>query len=276
MVPACRCAGGPPQQTRSEKPRSGCRQGEVGEIRDLEGTVEVGGSMRGFVIDVPAGSASTPLPVVLSFHGIGGSAGMLREVTGMGEKAHDRGFVAVHPQGEIVWLRGRVGPGWHISAGWNRDVLFTRSLIDHLEASYCIDHSRIFAVGFSNGAHLAHVLACTVAEIDGAGAVGGGLREMASSCGPVRPVPVAIIHGSGDSVVDVEEGRAARDFWAERNGCTRSSPAGDLCTLHGGGSADVLYCEVEGLDHVWPLASQGDPLDATTTLLDFLLGWTAG
>jgi polyhydroxybutyrate depolymerase len=253
----------------------GCRPGQREEARSLERSIVAGGRERRYLVDVPAGDASARLPVVLSFHGIGGSPGDLREVTGVGVEAHARGFLAVHPAGGTVWLRGRMGPGWQIRPEDNRDVALVEAILDQMEALYCIDRTRVFAMGFSNGAHLAHVLACKLPRrIAAIGAVGGGLREMAGACGPAHPVPVVIVHGGADSIVGVEEGRDAAAFWVERNSCSTRTEEDDGCVRHAGcaGGAEVLYCEVPGLGHAWPLAATGDPVDATARILDFFLG----
>lgn len=277
VASGCRC-GSKPVPAPAPAPtavQSGCRDGTVGEVLDVVRTVEVDGTEREYILDVPAGDADRRLPVVFLFHGIGGTPGPLRDITRMGEEAHARGFVAVHPKGKSVWLKGRVGPGWQIQAEDNRDVRLVEAVIDQLDSLYCIDRQRVFASGFSNGAHLAHVLACQLPErIAAIGAVGGGLREMAKGCGPVEPVPAVIVHGDADSIVGIEEGRAAHAFWVERNGCTGEQEKGELCVQHTGCASDpgVLYCEIPGYGHSWPLKEMGDPLDATTLVLDFFLG----
>ncbi|MBW2262424.1 MAG: hypothetical protein JRG91_10665 [Deltaproteobacteria bacterium] len=274
LASGCKCSG---KQTppRAPEPASGCRDGSQEEVVGLERTVDVDGDGRRYILDVPAGSASEPRPVLLSFHGIGGTPGPLREVTELGDKGRGRGFIVVHPKGEMVWLKGRAGPGWEIKAEGNQDVALVAALIDQLDSLYCIDRKRVFAAGFSNGAHLAHVLGCQMPDaIAAIGAVGGGLNEMSSKCGPVKPVPAAIFHGDADSIVGVEEGREAHAFWTKRNGCTGEVKVEKLCTLHTGceKAPGVLYCELPSFGHAWPGGFPGDPIDATDLLLDFFSG----
>jgi polyhydroxybutyrate depolymerase len=271
----CRCGGGQTAAPERAAPKSGCRDGTVERVGGLVRTVSVDGKEREYILDVPGGSASAPLPVVFMFHGIGGSPGPLREATGMGEEAHERGFIGIHPVGLSVWLKGRVGPGWQIQAEENRDVRLVEEIIDQVDSLYCVDRDRVFAAGFSNGAHLAHVLACGIpGRIAAIGAVGGGLREMKEGCGPSHAVPAVIVHGDADSIVGVEEGRQAHVFWVERNGCREEEAAGELCTLHTGCDSEkgVLFCELPSFGHAWPMLEMGDPVDATTLLLDFFLG----
>lgn len=269
----CRC-GGRQAAAPEEVRKSGCREGTVERVSGLVRTVSVDGKEREYILDVPGGSASEPLPVVFSFHGIGGSPGTLREATGLGEEAHERGFIGIHPAGLQVWLRGRVGPGWEIQGEDNRDVRLVEEIIDQVDSLYCVDRDRVFASGFSNGAHLAHVLACRIpGRIAAIGAVGGGLREMQEGCGPSHAVPAVIVHGDADSIVGVEEGREAHAFWVERNGCKEEEEEG-LCTHHTGceSGKGVLYCELPSFGHAWPMREMGDPVDATELVLDFFLG----
>ncbi len=274
IASGCKCSGKPvPPQAPAKA--FGCRDGAQEKVAGLERTVDVDGDSRSYILDVPAGSASEPRPVLLSFHGIGGTPGPLREVTELGDKGRDRGFIVVHPKGEMVWLKGRAGPGWEIKAEGNQDVALVSAIVDQLDGLYCIDRKRVYAAGFSNGAHLVHVLGCRLPDaIAAIGAVGGGLNEMSEKCGPAKPVPAAIFHGDADSIVGVDEGREAHAFWKERNGCTGEEKVESICTLHTGCTKEpgVLYCELPGFGHTWPGGFPGDPIDATDILLDFFSG----
>jgi poly(3-hydroxybutyrate) depolymerase len=232
----------------------------------------VDGEPRSFVLDVPRREGSEKLPLLLSFHGIGGDPSSLSEVTGIGDRAHMRRFLAVHPRGENVRLGLRFGPGWSIDPSPNRDVELVEAIIESLGSEYCIDGDRVYAAGFSNGAHLAHVLACMLpSRIAAFAAVGGGLNRMAERCGDGGPVPAAIIHGREDKVVGISDGIAAQEFWQKRNSATAMDSAGKTCVKWAdlAGRTPVLYCNVQGVGHWWPLVDRGDPLDATTVILDF-------
>lgn len=266
---ACRC--GPPGRRVSAPSQSGGCEEATQEVRGGWSSVAAHGRERRFILDVPAAPPGERLPVVIAFHGIGGDPGSFRDFTGLGERAHERGFIAVHPEGETVRLGVRVGPGWSIASEDNRDVAFTRAVIDRLESTRCVDSSRVYAAGFSNGAHFTHVLGCRMPErVAGIAAVGGALENMAGGCGAGPALPVIVIHGGADPVVGVEQGRAAVDLWKEKNGCegvTRKGP----CDHHEECVAPVVYCELGDLAHVWPGAARGDALDATDAVLDFFL-----
>ncbi len=75
----------------------------------------------------------------------------------------------------------------------NYDVKFLTQLLDHLEAELCIDTSRVFSVGMSNGAQLSSLLACRLPNrIAGIAPIAG--VEFNEPCHG-RPVPVIAFHG---------------------------------------------------------------------------------
>ncbi len=266
-----------------------CASSGAGEVPDGEGCradtiaasgvwaeVDVDGMTREFILDVPAAPAGRKLPVVLAFHGIGGDPETLREYTGIGAEAVARGYIAVLPRGEIVRLGARVGPGWSIASKGNREVRLVEALLRWLDGNYCVDGDRIHVAGFSNGAHLAHVLACRMPErIAAIGAVGGALREMAEGCGSSVPVAAIVIHGGADPVVGVEEGRSASEHWKRMAGCGEGAQMHGVCAGYDACRVPVTYCELPGLGHSWPRGDMGDALDASSALLDFF-GVTGG
>src|SRR5262249_29973353 len=138
--------------------------------RRIERTLEVGGTTRSYVLDVPEElRPGEPAALLFDFHGIGHSGAGLWNVSGFRALAPRGRFVTVYPEGlRVEFKRGdRVfaGAGWEIRMLTpNRDVDFTLAVLDQLEREYCIDRARVFVTGFSNGAYFSHVLACTHAD----------------------------------------------------------------------------------------------------------------
>jgi polyhydroxybutyrate depolymerase len=207
-------------------------------------------------------------PLVLNFHGHGSSAQRQEIYTGFSWLADQRGFVVVYPQGAI-------GPddrtGWN-SGGPNEplvnDIAFVSTLLNTLQSTLCIDPSRIYATGFSNGGGMTSVLACTMANRIAAFApVSGSYYPLADGCHPSRPVPVLEIHGTGDSVVPYD-GRAAQaeesalawvTAWAARDGCQpapqKHTIASAVIEFTWSGCRDgvsVIHYQLAGGWHVWP------------------------
>jgi len=233
----------------------GCAAKALAAGRRLERSIDVNGTQRSYILDVPEGvKAGAPVPLLFDFHGFGHSGAAVWKVSAFKDIAAREPFITVYPEGLPVQLLGRSAPGWEIFAvDGNRDLAFVRAMLDVVESSYCIDRGRVFSTGFSNGAFLSHLLACTMADRFAAVApVGGGGLNI--PCTPSRPVPIMIHHGRNDSIVKSERSRALRDLWAKNNGCDQRSE--ESCEWRRGcrNGADVAYCEDDG-EHHWPAAA---------------------
>jgi polyhydroxybutyrate depolymerase len=234
------------------RPSAGCSAATLETGRELQRTIDVDGTRRAYILDVPDGiQAKQPVPLLFDFHGFGHSAAGVWNVSGFKALAARDGFIVVYPDGLPVHLLGRDAAGWEIvKTGGNRDLAFTARLLDHLERTYCIDHARVFATGFSNGAFFSYLLACSMADRFAAIApVSGG--QVSGACDPGRGVPVLIHHGRQDDLVPIAQARAARDAWVKRDGCRTHSSNG--CERYGEcrDGSEVEYCEGD-FAHRWP------------------------
>ncbi len=233
-------------------PSGGCALEKVEAGSRLERSVEVAGTTRRYLLDVPDSvSPKHPAPLVFFFHGFGHSAVGLEQNSGFTPIAASAGFITVYPDGLPVHLLGRDGSGWEFFTADNRDVAFVKAMLQQIESEYCIEPSRVYSTGFSNGGFFSNLLACEMADrIAAIAPVGGG--RIATNCSPSRPVPVIIHHGSNDSVVPIDAARATRDQWAKLDGCGEPTES-DGCRRYSGcrSGADVVYCENDG-DHRWP------------------------
>ncbi len=187
---------------------SGCTQPTTPSVNDqLQGLV-VAGSPRWYLMTTPASatptppstggttSDDTPRPLVLDFHGVAESALLQADTSQFGALGQLDGFVVVTPSGTgdpVHWDTTD-----HTAA--NPDLQFVSALLDHVEATQCIDTSRVYATGFSDGAVMASQLACTMADRFAAvGAVSG--VELQQPCDPTRPVPMITFHGTADPIL---------------------------------------------------------------------------
>lgn len=203
------------------------------------------------------------------------------------ETAEANNFIVVYPD---AW-RVSTLTSWNGGACCNPsanlgvdDVGFVSALLDHLEASLCIDTSAVFAAGMSNGAIMSYRLACELSHRLAAIAPVEGVLEF-SPCTPSRPVPVLAVHGLADLNIPFEGGfgcgatnvnftsvPASIDVMAAANGCSCRWQANGSCATtylvegHGsclsygpceGAKVDVVLCSVEGNGHAWPGASDG-------------------
>jgi predicted esterase len=83
---------------------------------------------------------------------------------GLGQVAEEEGFIAVVPQGyRLSWSAGECC-GTAARLGLD-DVGLVRAIVDYVEHMVCIDRSRIFATGYSNGGYLSYRLACEASDL---------------------------------------------------------------------------------------------------------------
>ena len=104
------------------------------------------------------------MPLVLAFHGHGGTAALFERYTRLWALADQHGFLIAYPQGVL-------GPDGQ--TGWDTfrrrdpdtdDVGFVNMLLTRLQDTFCVDPARIYATGFSNGGGFVSVLACDLSS----------------------------------------------------------------------------------------------------------------
>lgn len=253
---------------------SGCglRPAQLGVV---DGSVESGGRVRTYRLYVPTTyDPARPTALVLSLHGFASNPSQQARFSGFDELAEAEGFLAVYPQGTGLPLRWNAGIRGLNAGSTVDDVAFIRDLLDHLAAQFCVDPTRVYATGLSNGGGMSHRLACALADrVAAIGTVAGAypLPED-DTCQPARPVPVIAFHGTADLIVPYAGNRdlaAASEWaaaWAARNGCaptpTDLAPVGSARGMRYSGcsgGAEVHFYTVEGGGHTWP---GGPPLPA--------------
>lgn len=269
------CDGSSSSQAGSETTTSSDRVPEdpcstsPADLDNLE--MDVDGQAREAVVRIPEGAdGASRLPLVLGFHGFGGSTDDLAGDTGLLDKADAEGFVAVLPVALGNPSR------WDVRDRESADLAFVNALLTELEARICIDPRRIYATGFSLGATMANAVGCSrpdrVAAIAAvAGSYVSNWREICAG----GPVPVIGFHGVLDPVVPYLGGTdAGRRLiigaelwaaeWAEMNGCTAGPDAqpsiGDVQPLFWTGCiAPVEFYRVTQAGHSWPGGVHDDP-----------------
>ncbi len=254
----------------------------------VEYTLLFDGDDRTYTVHTPPGyTAQAGLPVVVVFHGYAETAEQIETISNMTPETDARGYIVVYPQGRSTsWNAG--GCCGSSSALGVDDVGFVDAMVAEIASNYCVDQSRLFACGFSNGGMLSHRLACESSDTFAAvGAVAGTMAI--EECTPTRPVPVMHFHGTSDFVVPYNGGifgtASVADTvtgWTTRNGCTDSMVSFDqgdaTCETHGGCSenATVTICTLNGGGHQWPGGESAGPggtinmdIFASEALLDF-------
>jgi polyhydroxybutyrate depolymerase len=197
---------------------------------DTSITLTSGGIAREAVLHVPASLAGTHLPLIVAFHGYGGSGAEFAKDTGLSRLADREGFAIVYPSSH--------GSQWAISGG-ERDVVFSSALLDRVESVACIDPARVYATGVSIGAGMAARVGCELsARIAGLVLVSGGYRSL-PACNPDRPLSILEIHGTADTTVPYEgqgsdQAGAVLPYmvaWAARDRCA-AAPTHTVVARH--------------------------------------------
>jgi polyhydroxybutyrate depolymerase len=118
-------------------------------------------------------------------------------MSGFGDMAGTYDFIGVAPSG---LLSNDQFPYWNAApAEDNYDLVFLAGLLDHLEATLCVDTAKVFSVGMSNGAQTSSLLACRMGDRIAAIAPIAGV-EYNEPC-QSAPVPVIAFHGLEDPIV---------------------------------------------------------------------------
>jgi polyhydroxybutyrate depolymerase len=124
-------------------------------------TVAVGATTRTAELVTPD-DLSRPAPLVVAFHGHGGSGRTFEHTMGIEDRWPEA--VVVYPDG-LVGHVGRTDPtgvrsGWQTAPGedGDRDLAFYDALMAQLRAMLPIDPDRVFLVGHSNGSGLVSFL----------------------------------------------------------------------------------------------------------------------
>ena len=263
---------------------------------DSSRSIKVGELTRNYLLHIPPSLDKVKqVPLLLVFHGGGGTPESMIGYARFDDLADKHGFLVAYPAGtDHHWNDGRP------AAPKTDDVAFVRAVIAELSASYKVDPHRIYATGISNGGIFSQRLACDMAgTLAAVAAVAGTMPDdYAASCKPAAPISVLMIHGTEDPLVPFSGGTVRSGmlgvggkvwsvpdtvkFWVGQNHCgdkpkttqyadndpndgtrireddysgCRSNTAVTLYTVNGGG-------------HTWPGATQYLP--------EMLIGKTSG
>jgi polyhydroxybutyrate depolymerase len=199
MLAAC-SGDGDPATAPADRPSSGVGC-ELPAGRTKEELPAVRGR-RTVVIDVPADAADHPVPAVVLLHAAGGSPQGMAELTGFPSLGERDGVVVVSAEGSLE------PKGWVTFTGEPFGLTYTETpflvdLLDHLDATGCVDADRTAVVGLSNGAAMALLFACEEpGRVHAVVAVAGLLWPGDGRCSGDLPPKVGVWLGTEDRVFE--------------------------------------------------------------------------
>ncbi|KAG5976134.1 hypothetical protein E4U55_007490 [Claviceps digitariae] len=278
----------PPHNSHNRQQSStGCGTKHTFAGKTREFSFDSGGYPRTYRLHLPSRyDAERATPLLLAYHGHGKKVVEFELETRFSDEGVNPDMIAVYP----------VSSSWQGAPYANPDVddeAFTMDLIARIKDEFCIDASRVYATGHSNGGGFCNVLACSrdagpqfAAFAPISGAFYSEFQSNDKCHAASLPRPMLEVHGTADRQIPYD-GRASGGHgplvgipawvkgWARRNGC--GAPlATDLGRgVHDdryecGGVADGLeHIRVEGMGHAWPVA--GSPLqNVSAKVVEFL------
>jgi polyhydroxybutyrate depolymerase len=240
------------------------------------------GATRTYQLYVPtAYTGRAQVPVVFDFHGYGSNAVEQMAYGNFKPEADRDPFLIVAPDGQDPAARHFNLTG---EAGLQNDVQMVGALLDHVEATFCVDAGRVYATGMSDGGAMTSVLACEMSNRFAAFAA----VAVVVACGGPDPVPIMAFSGTADPIVPFAGGTvnccggtqigaapATMARWAEHDGCdaafreVRVGTEVRRRTWSGcrRGTTVVFYI-VDGGGHTWPGSIPIVRLGKTTEQVD--------
>lgn len=219
-----------------------CAPGEkLGGFEGATGQMTAGGIR--YNVRTPADydpQRAHPLLVVYSPRVMDATAESLEIFTGLAPDATARGYVVAF----VEWFDP-------VPAANRTDAATVR---DDIAAQWCVDPSRVYLSGHSDGGSMATLYALGG---DGVAAVALSAAGIDADDGPSLgcngPIPAMVIHSADDQVFPVPDfGLGAANFWA---GCGQCGALGaadaDGCASYADCASEVQYCEVTGSHYSW-------------------------
>lgn len=254
-------------------------------------TLISGGRRRRYLLHVPALHSSRPniaTPLVLEFPGSDDSAERQANRSKLSATADRYGFVHATLEGTGNLLNVQLDARG--AAAGPDDVSYVRDVIESIDSKLCIDHSRIYATGFSRGARMSARLASELPGVFAAIGPVSGVRYPRPN-NASRAIAVLAVHGLADTINPYRGGGPsywrtgvpdAIGRWVAHNRCdpspTQTTLSPHVTRVSYGGctdGADVALLLISNGGHRWPSGclSLGRALDKLLGARGASLAW---
>ncbi len=250
----------------------------------IDMTGPIGGARPGLVVTPPNFDGATKTyPLVILLHGYGASDADENAYLQLSDEAGRQGYVTllidglVDKAGKQYW--NDTDACCDLFGAGTDDFGYIRDVIRQVQARYAIDKKRTYIFGHSNGAFMAHRLACLQSNrIAGIAALAGAMWNDTAKCSPTHPVAVLTIHGTSDATINYNGGVIKHSeptattvpypgalttiaTWGARNGCSdvpvNDAPRDYESSLPGDEATPLRYqgCKEGGAAELWTLAN---------------------
>ena len=253
---------------------------------DIEGKFAVDGITREYILHLPKNYGSETLPLVMVFHGGGGTAEQIKDHTKFNKLSDKENFIVVYPNSvDKNWSDGRIGDKLPMDRD---DVKFISMLLDTLTANYKVNSKRVFSTGISNGGFFSFYLAYKLSNrILGIAPVSANIPENLKDTWKTEvPVSLMLINGTKDPLVKYDGGSVGFmnedggrgnsistswtiKIWTENNSCQQTTKIEEIddkedddCKAEKetyykcADGTKVVLIKITGGGHTWPGASQ--------------------
>jgi polyhydroxybutyrate depolymerase len=232
----------------------------------LDVSLRSGGLERDYRLYIPASyDPQTPTPLVVMLHGLTSNITDIEYYTEISQKADQAGFIVAYPQSlggpAAIWI---TTPGLFLLSP---DLTFIEAMLEEIRATYTLDPARLYVLGYSNGAAMAHLMACELSEqVAAIGTVGGTYWMWQEPCNPTRGIPVMTFHAIPDPTVPYdgipfvfESAPSWVLDWVARNDCAPDAIVSDPQPDMAGQTwaecrdgAEVIFYSLNRRTHNWP------------------------
>ncbi|KND91590.1 Feruloyl esterase B [Tolypocladium ophioglossoides CBS 100239] len=257
----------------------------AGQTREF--SFESSGGTRSYRIHLPSSYAvNKALPLLIAYHGSGNNPTKFETETRFSDESVNPDTITVYPAG----VKGNWQGPTYAEPGVS-DLVFTTDLVNRIKDNYCVDQSRVYATGHSNGAGFTGTLACSPehgGQFAAFAPVSGAFYTDVKgdeNCHPARsPLPMFEAHGTADPIIPYNGGKGRGgplpsipywlSRWAQRNQCTTSStkdlPNGVHDTKWTCAGVDGLlrHLKIDGHNHSWP--GKKSEIDISPVVIEFL------
>jgi poly(3-hydroxybutyrate) depolymerase len=179
-------------------------------------TAHLPGAPLNTILRVSAANRTRRAPLVVALHFAGGPGRAMEQQTGLTTEARRAGFDVAYPTAPVNGF-------WRAS-----DLPKLRQTITAIEQAACVDTSRVYLLGWSNGGGMAALGACQMSDTIAAVAMFAPATGFAKTCAPARKPSVLEVHGTSDPIVPYASGRSFIGAWARRDGCSASATTSRL------------------------------------------------